>query len=52
MTNTVFQGRTQPTKVKVLVTPKQEVLDPQGKTVQTAVEQMGSTGVNEVRVGK
>ena len=31
--------------------PKQEVLD-QGKTVQTALEQMGCTGVNEVRVGK
>jgi|TARA_B100000676_G_scaffold224545_1_gene221953 phosphoribosylformylglycinamidine synthase PurS subunit len=50
--NTVFQGRSQPMKVKVIVTPKQEVLDPQGKTVQTALEQMGCTGVNEVRVGK
>ena len=39
-------------KAKVIITPKPEVLDPQGKTVQTALEHMGCTGVGEVRVGK
>ena len=50
--NTVFQGRSQPMKVKVIVTPKPARLDRQGKSVQTALEEMGWAGVNEVRVGK
>ena len=39
-------------KAKVIVTPKAEVLDPQGKTVQGALEQMGCEGVRDVRIGK
>ncbi len=39
-------------KVKVIITPKKEVLDPQGKTVRTALEQMGCVGVEDVRIGK
>ena len=39
-------------KVKVIITPKKEVLDPQGKTVRTALEQMGFVGVEDVRIGK
>ena len=35
-------SRAQPLmKAKVIITPKPEVLDPQGKTVQTALEHMG-----------
>ena len=39
-------------KAKVIVTPKAEVLDPQGKAVQGALEQMGCEGVRDVRIGK
>ena len=39
-------------KAKIVVTPKKAVLDPQGKTVQNALAQMGYTGVGDVRVGK
>jgi len=39
-------------KAKVIITPKAEVLDPQGKTVQEALEQMGCEGVLGVRIGK
>jgi phosphoribosylformylglycinamidine synthase len=39
-------------KVKVVVTPKKAVLDPQGKTIQGALEHMGYTGVQAVHVGK
>ena len=39
-------------KAKVIITPKAEVLDPQGQTVQGALEQMGCVGVREVRIGK
>ena len=39
-------------KAKVIITPKRAVLDPQGKTVQTALEHMGCAGVREVRIGK
>ena len=49
--NNVFQDELL-MKAKVIITPKAEVLDPQGKTVQAALEQMGCTGVREVRVGK
>ena len=33
-------------KAKIIITPKKAVLDPQGKTVQTALEHMGYTGVH------
>lgn len=39
-------------KAKITITPKKAVLDPQGKTVQSALEQMGYTGVTAVHVGK
>jgi len=39
-------------KAKIVITPKKAVLDPQGKTVQNALEQMGYRGVVAVHVGK
>src|SRR5436189_515688 len=37
---------------KIIITPKKAVLDPQGKTVQNALTQMGYAGVGAVHVGK
>jgi phosphoribosylformylglycinamidine synthase len=39
-------------KAKIIITPKKAVLDPQGKTVQNALEQMGYKGIGAVHVGK
>jgi len=39
-------------KAKIIITPKKAVLDPQGKTVQGALEQMGYKGIRAVHVGK
>lgn len=39
-------------KAKIIITPKKAVLDPQGKTVQTALAQMGYTAVTGVHIGK
>ena len=39
-------------KAKIIISPKKAVLDPQGKTVQSALEHMGYTGVTAVHVGK
>ena len=39
-------------KAKIIITPKKAVLDPQGKTVQHALEHMGYRGVTAVHVGK
>lgn len=39
-------------KAKLVITPKKAVLDPQGKTVQSALEHMGYQGVAGVHVGK
>lgn len=39
-------------KAKIIITPKKAVLDPQGKTVQNALEHMGYTGIGAVHVGK
>jgi len=39
-------------KAKIIITPKKAVLDPQGKTVQNALAQMGYEGVGAVHVGK
>jgi len=39
-------------KAKIIVTPKKAVLDPQGKTVQNALEHLGYSGIGAVRVGK
>ena len=37
---------------KVIVTPKVGVLDPQGNAIQQTLNNMGFSGVNEVRQGK
>ncbi|HDQ26035.1 MAG TPA: phosphoribosylformylglycinamidine synthase subunit PurS [bacterium] len=39
-------------KVKVYVTFKDGVLDPQGKTVKNALDKMGYKNIEEVRIGK
>ena len=39
-------------KAKIIITPKKSVLDPQGKTVQSALEHMGYGGIQAVHVGK
>ena len=39
-------------KAKIIITPKKAVLDPQGKTVQSALDHMGYKGVTGVHVGK
>jgi phosphoribosylformylglycinamidine synthase len=39
-------------KAKIIITPKKAVVDPQGKTVQSALTQMGYAGVGAVHVGK
>lgn len=39
-------------KAKIIITPKKAVLDPQGKSVQNALEHMGYKGVGPVHVGK
>lgn len=39
-------------KAKIVITPKKAVVDPQGKTVQSALEHMGYGGIAAVHVGK
>jgi phosphoribosylformylglycinamidine synthase len=39
-------------KVRVYVTLKDGVLDPQGKAIHHALEGLGFAGVNDVRAGK
>ena len=39
-------------KIKVIVTLKKGVLDPQGKAIQQTLDGMGFSNVNEVRQGK
>ena len=39
-------------KIRVVVTLKPGVLDPQGKAIHHALEGLGFTGVNDVRQGK
>lgn len=39
-------------KVKIYVTLKPSVLDPQGKTIHHAVETIGYKGIEDVRQGK
>lgn len=39
-------------KARIIITPKKAVLDPQGKTVRSALEHMGYTGIQAVHVGK
>ena len=39
-------------KVRVLIRPKQGILDPQGKAVERALPALGFEGVSEVRIGR
>lgn len=39
-------------KVKVIVTPKETVLDPQGAAVREAMQHLGFSGARDVRVGR
>jgi phosphoribosylformylglycinamidine synthase subunit PurS len=39
-------------KAKVLIRPKEGILDPQGKAVERALPALGFEGVREVRVGR
>ncbi|QJB69377.1 phosphoribosylformylglycinamidine synthase subunit PurS [Parasphingorhabdus halotolerans] len=39
-------------KIKIFVTLKNGVLDPQGKAIHHALENMQFSGVNDVRAGK
>ena len=39
-------------KISVIITLKKDVLDPQGKVIQQALDGMGFNNVNEVRQGK
>jgi phosphoribosylformylglycinamidine synthase len=39
-------------KAKIIITPKKAVLDPQGKTIANALEQMGYQGIGAVHMGK
>jgi phosphoribosylformylglycinamidine synthase len=41
-----------PMKVRILVSLKPGVLDPQGRAVHHALEGLGFTGVEDVRVGR
>jgi phosphoribosylformylglycinamidine synthase subunit PurS len=46
------RGLNQNLKAKIIITPKRAVVDPQGKTVQSALAHMGYQGVGAVHVGK
>ncbi|MBA3831779.1 MAG: phosphoribosylformylglycinamidine synthase subunit PurS [Chthoniobacterales bacterium] len=39
-------------KVKVFVTPKETVLDPQGAAVREAMQHLGFSAAREVRIGR
>ena len=39
-------------KAKVLIRPKEGILDPQGKAVERALPALGFDGMSEVRVGR
>ena len=39
-------------KAKVLIRPKEGILDPQGKAVERALPALGIEGVHDVRVGR
>lgn len=39
-------------KARVVVTLKEDVLDPQGKAIETALEHMGFEGFEHIRQGK
>jgi phosphoribosylformylglycinamidine synthase len=39
-------------KARIFITPKKTILDPQGKAVQQALQNLGYTEVKDVRMGK
>ena len=39
-------------KISVIITLKKDVLDPQGKVINQALDGMGFTDINEIRQGK
>lgn len=39
-------------RARVLIRPKEEILDPQGKAVERALPALGFEGVGHVRVGR
>ena len=39
-------------KISVIITLKEDVLDPQGKVIHQTLDGMGFEGINEVRQGK
>jgi phosphoribosylformylglycinamidine synthase len=39
-------------RAKVLIRPKQGILDPQGKAIERALPALGFEGVSQVRVGR
>jgi phosphoribosylformylglycinamidine synthase PurS subunit len=39
-------------KARVLIRPKEGILDPQGKAVERALPALGFEGIGEVRVGR
>ncbi len=39
-------------KAKVLIRPKQGILDPQGKAIERSLPALGFGGVSDVRVGR
>jgi phosphoribosylformylglycinamidine synthase subunit PurS len=45
-------GRTALTRARVLIRPKEGILDPQGQTVERALPQLGFDGASHVRIGR
>jgi phosphoribosylformylglycinamidine synthase len=41
-----------PMQVKVFVTPRKGILDPQGRTVEHALASLGFAGVSDVKIGR
>lgn len=39
-------------KVKIYISPKTNILDPQGQAAENALKQLGFTGTKNVRIGK
>ncbi len=39
-------------QARVLIRPKEGILDPQGQTVERALPQLGFEGVSDVRIGR
>jgi phosphoribosylformylglycinamidine synthase subunit PurS len=40
------------TRARVLIRPKEGILDPQGQTVERALPALGFDGVSDVRIGR